>query len=59
MYMWLLVSDGSGVNVFKANTKFRNLTRKQKEELRNNEFKSALRELGVKTSNVIILCRYR
>ncbi|HBG0612367.1 TPA: PIG-L family deacetylase [Clostridioides difficile] len=27
----VLVSDGSGVNVFKANTKFRNLTRKQKE----------------------------
>ncbi|HBG5343176.1 TPA: PIG-L family deacetylase [Clostridioides difficile] len=51
----VLVSDGSGVNVFKANTKFRNLTRKQKEELRNNEFKSALRELGVKPQNVIIL----
>lgn len=51
----VLVSDGSGVNVFRANTKFRNLTRKQKEELRNNEFKSALKELGVKQQNIIIL----
>lgn len=50
-----LVSDGSGVNVFKNNKKFRNLSRKEKVELRNNEFKDALKQIGVKKENIIIL----
>ncbi|MEG1142285.1 MAG: PIG-L family deacetylase [Clostridia bacterium] len=50
----VLVSDGSGVNVFK-NKEYKNLTRKEKEELRNNEFKDALKKLGVKKDNIIIL----
>ncbi|WP_243444970.1 PIG-L family deacetylase [Romboutsia maritimum] len=50
----VLVSDGSGVNVFK-DKKYENLTRKEKECLRNHEFKAALTKLGVKESNTIIL----
>lgn len=50
----VLVSDGTGVNVFK-NSKYKNLTKKEKEELRNNEFKGALEYLGVKSNNIIIL----
>ncbi|WP_052356815.1 PIG-L deacetylase family protein [[Clostridium] dakarense] len=51
----VLVSDGSGVNVFKNNKKFKNLTREEKKELRNNEFRDALKELGVKKENIRIL----
>lgn len=51
----VLVSDGSGVNVFKQNPKFKDLTRKEKETLRNNEFRSCLSQLGVKSNNIIIL----
>lgn len=50
----VLVSDGSGVNVFK-NKKYKNLSRKEKEKLRNYEFKAALKDLGVKEENTIIL----
>lgn len=50
----VLVSDGTGVNVFKE-TKYRNLTKKERETLRNNEFKSSLECLGVKDENIIIL----
>ncbi len=50
----VLVSDGPGVNVFKSN-KYKNLTRKEKQDLRDTEFKSALNDLGVKESNIIIL----
>ena len=51
----VLVSDGSGVNVFMRNPRFKGLSRKEKETLRNNEFKAALFELGVKDKNIIIL----
>ncbi len=51
----VLVSDGSGVNVFKNNKKYKNLTRKEKKELRNNEFKDALKQIGVKQENIIVL----
>lgn len=51
----VLVSDGSGVNVFKQNPKFKGLDRKQKETLRNNEFRSCLSQLGIKSNNIIIL----
>ena len=50
----VLVSDGSGVNVFNSN-KFKSLSRKEKQNLRDTEFKSALKELGVKDSNITIL----
>lgn len=51
----VLVSDGSGVNVFARNPRFKGISRKEKETLRNNEFKAALSELGVKEKNIIIL----
>lgn len=51
----VLVSDGSGVNVFTRNPIFTKIPRKEKEKLRNNEFKAALQELGVKDKNIIIL----
>lgn len=51
----VLVSDGSGVNVFMKNPRFWGLSRKEKEELRNNEFKAALYELGIKDKNILIL----
>lgn len=51
----VLVSDGSGVNVFKNDKKYKYLTREEKKELRNNEFKDALKQLGIKKENVIIL----
>lgn len=51
----VLVSDGSGVNVFKNNKKFKNLSREEKKELRNNEFRDALKQLGVKKENIRIL----
>lgn len=50
----VLVSDGSGVNVFEKN-KYKDLSRKEKEELRNKEFKAALNHLGIKKENIIIL----
>ncbi|MCR8746353.1 PIG-L family deacetylase [Romboutsia lituseburensis] len=50
----VLVSDGSGVNVFN-NHKYKDLTRKEKEALRNVEFKAALKHLGIKEKNIIIL----
>lgn len=50
----VLVSDGSGVNFFN-NTKYKDLSRKEKEEFRNAEFEAALKELGVKDKNIIIL----
>lgn len=51
----VLVSDGSGVNVFDQIPKFKGIDRKEKENLRNNEFKYALKHLGIKSSNIIIL----
>ncbi len=51
----VLVSDGSGVNVFKRNPKFKGISREKKKELRNNEFKACLSKLGVKPNNIIIL----
>ena len=50
----VLVSDGSGVNVFNS-VEFKNLPRKEKQNLRDTEFKAALKNLGVKDSNIIIL----
>ena len=50
----VLVSDGTGVNVFKGKT-YKNKTRKEKEEIRNKEFYAALYDLGVKRENIIIL----
>ena len=40
---------------FSRNPRFKGISRKEKEELRNNEFKAALSELGVKDKNIIIL----
>ncbi|MBU5306180.1 PIG-L family deacetylase [Clostridioides mangenotii] len=51
----VLVSDGSGANILKLNPAFLGLNRRQKQYLRDNEFKSALKSLGVKTENIIIL----
>lgn len=50
----VLVSDGIGVNVFKE-SKYKNLSRKEKVILRNNEFKDSLECLGIKDENIIIL----
>ena len=50
----VLVSDGTGVNVFN-DRKYKNMTRKEKEDLRNNEFKESLNNLGIKEENIIIL----
>ncbi len=50
----VLVSDGSGVNTFK-NKQYRKLSRKEKLEIRNNEFRAALKDLGIKKENIIIL----
>ena len=51
----VLVSDGSGLNLFKQLEQFKGMTRKQKSTLRNNEFKAALNKLGIKSSNIRIL----
>ncbi|WGX74472.1 PIG-L family deacetylase [Paraclostridium bifermentans] len=51
----VLVSDGSGVNAFNQIPRFKGINRKEKEDLRNNEFKYALKHLGVKSNNIIIL----
>lgn len=51
----ILVSDGSGVNVFRQNKKIKDLSIEEKVELRNNEFKAALKQVGVKKENIIIL----
>lgn len=50
----VLVSDGSGVNVFKDKI-YENTSRKEKEELRNKEFYAALYDLGIKKENILIL----
>lgn len=50
----VLVSDGSGVNVFKDEI-YKNTSRKEKEELRNKEFYAALYDLGIKKENILIL----
>lgn len=50
----VLVSDGSGVNVFKEKS-YKDKTRKEKEEIRNKEFYAALYDLGVKEENIFIL----
>lgn len=50
----VLVSDGSGVNVFKDKI-YENTSRKEKEELRNKEFYAALYDLGIKEENIFIL----
>lgn len=50
----VLVSDGSGVNVFKDKI-YKNTTRKEKEQFRNKEFYAALYDLGIKKENVLIL----
>lgn len=49
----MLVSDGLGVNVFKDEA-YKNMTKEQK-EIRDKEFKAALRQLGVKEKNIILL----
>lgn len=55
----VLVSDGSGVNVFK-NKQYKGLSREEKSRLRNNEFKAALKDMGISEestiSMIIILC---
>jgi len=51
----VLVSDGSGVNAFDQMPEFKGINRKERCCLRNNEFKCALKNLGVKSSNIIIL----
>lgn len=51
----VLVSGGSGVNAFDQMPKFKGINRKEKENLRNNEFKYALKHLGIKSSNIMIL----
>ena len=51
----VLVSDGSGVNVFNTNKKLKELSLKEKVEFRNNEFKAALNQIGIKKENIIIL----
>ncbi|MCU9812021.1 MULTISPECIES: PIG-L family deacetylase [Paraclostridium] len=51
----VLVSDGSGVNAFDQMPEFKGINRREKCCLRNNEFKCALKSLGVKSSNIIIL----
>lgn len=50
----MLVSDGLGVNVFKDEA-YKNMTKEQKKEIRDKEFKAALRQLGVKEKNIILL----
>ena len=50
----VLVSDGLGVNVFKDEA-YKNMTKEQKKEIRDKEFKAALRQLGVKEKNIILL----
>ena len=50
----VLVSDGSGVNVFKDKT-YENTSREEKEKLRNKEFYAALYDLGIKKENILIL----
>lgn len=50
----VLVSDGSGVNVFKDKI-YKNTSRKEKEEFRNKEFYAALYDLGIKKENILIL----
>ncbi|WP_250674998.1 PIG-L family deacetylase [Paraclostridium ghonii] len=51
----VLISDGSGVNVFNQLPQFKGISRNEKKILRNNEFKAALNSLGVKSSNIRIL----
>lgn len=51
----VLVSDGSGANVFNQNPIFKDISREKKKELRNNEFKACLSKLGVNKNNIIIL----
>lgn len=50
----VLVADGLGVNVF-SDKAYKNMTDKQKKEIRDTEFKEALSQLGVKEKNIIIL----
>ena len=50
----VLVSDGLGVNVFKDEA-YKNMTKEQKKEIRDKEFKAALRQLCVNEKNIIIL----
>ena len=46
--------DGKVVNVFKDEA-YKNMTKEQKKEIRDKEFKAALRQLGVKEKNIILL----
>ena len=50
--------DGKVVNVFKDEA-YKNMTKEQKKEIRDKEFKAALRQLGVKEKNIILLSSIR
>ncbi|SDK73803.1 PIG-L family deacetylase [Natronincola ferrireducens] len=50
-----LISDGIGVNIYKTDEGFKNLTKEEKQQFRNNEFKKSLKALGVKPENIIFL----
>lgn len=50
----VLISDGTGVNVFN-NRKYKDLTKEEKIQLRNKEFRASLKQLGIKETNTIIL----
>ena len=50
----VLISDGTGVNVFN-NIKYEDLSKEEKIELRNKEFRASLKQLGIKEENSIIL----
>lgn len=50
----VLVSDGRGISVFDKK-KYMNLTEKEKYNLRKREFLAALKDLGVKRENIILL----
>lgn len=50
----VLVSDGTGVNVFKEKI-YMHKNRKEKEEFRNREFYASLEDIGIKKENIIIL----
>lgn len=50
----VLASTGLGVNVFK-DEKYSRLTNLEKKSIRDNEFKSALNKIGIKSENIIII----
>lgn len=51
----VLVSNGSEIAVFDKYDKYKNLSIKEKREIRNREFLASLKALGVKDENIIFL----